>query len=236
MFPFQLGLKPVLCYIFIITGGLAKIPAQRGMVPKIMMMCGNGLMLVEGRRMFRSIGEVMVKSISLKTVGLVCVGLFCLMGSIFLVSRGGGEGAGPVAAGGASEALAAQVRELDARLLKLESLLAEGGQGDPGEIATLKQQMHGLQSLVVGVAKRLERHEKSVDNPVKTKDNVVKVEKRALPVRPVVSSRSSYHVVKKGETLYRISKRYHISERELIHMNGLKDKTRIYVGQRLRVK
>jgi len=176
----------------------------------------------------------MVKFVSLKTVGLVCVGLICLVGSIFLVSRG--SGGGPAAVSGSSDALAEQVRALDARLLKLESLLAEGEGSDRGDIDTMKQQIHGLQSLVVGVAKRLERHEKRVDNRAETKDNVVKVEKRAKPKRPSVSSPSFYHVVKQGETLYRISKRYHISEHELIRLNGLKDKTRIYIGQRLRVR
>ena len=187
--------------------------------------------------MFRSIGDVMGKFISLKSVGLVCAGLFCLVGSVLLVSPSKGKGPGPASAGGASDTLVAQVRALDARLLKIESLLAEGGRSDQGEIATLKQQIHGLQSLVVGVSKRLERHEKNVDNRTKTKDNVVKVEKRVTPKRPSVSSspRFSYHVVTQGETLYRISKRYHISEHELIRLNGLKDRTRIYVGQRLRV-
>ncbi|SCY84611.1 LysM domain-containing protein [Desulfoluna spongiiphila] len=185
--------------------------------------------------MFRVIGDVMVKFISLKVVGLVCVGLLCLVGSMYLVPRGNGDGPGSATAGGASEALAEQVRALDVRLLRLETLLAEGGHSGQGDIDTMKQQIHGLQSLVVGVAKRLERHEKRVDNRAKTKDNVVKVEKRAAPRRPSVPSRSSYHVVRQGETLYRISKKYNVSEHDLIRLNGLKDRTRIYVGQRLRV-
>jgi len=198
------------------------------------MLRGDGVGWARGQSMVRAIGDVMVKSISLKAVGLVGVGLFCLVGSVLLVPLGKGEE--PTSAIGPADALVEQVRALDARLLKLEALLVEGGRSGQGEIDTLKQQIHGLKSLVVGVAKRLEQHEKRVDNRIETKDNIVKVEKRARVRTPFVPSRSSYHVVKQGETLYRISKRYHISEHELIQLNGLKDKTRIYVGQRLRVR
>jgi lipoprotein NlpD len=42
-----------------------------------------------------------------------------------------------------------------------------------------------------------------------------------------------YHTVQPGQTLYRISKTYHISETELARVNRIKDPTTLKVGQKL---
>jgi LysM repeat protein len=42
-----------------------------------------------------------------------------------------------------------------------------------------------------------------------------------------------YHTVQKGETLYRISKKYGISTQKLQEMNNIDSKTTIYAGQKL---
>jgi membrane-bound lytic murein transglycosylase D len=53
--------------------------------------------------------------------------------------------------------------------------------------------------------------------------------------KPVATGNYSYHKVKSGETLGVIASRYGMSVRELQRVNGL-NSTRIYVGQRLKVK
>lgn len=44
-----------------------------------------------------------------------------------------------------------------------------------------------------------------------------------------------FHVVRKGESLSLIAKRYHLNKNELVRMNGLKPPYRIVVGQRLMI-
>ena len=55
--------------------------------------------------------------------------------------------------------------------------------------------------------------------------------------RPVItpSTRYTIYVVKKGDTLYSISKRYKTSVKELQHLNGISDPSTLYVGQELKV-
>lgn len=47
---------------------------------------------------------------------------------------------------------------------------------------------------------------------------------------------SNYHVVKRGETLFSIAKRYHQSIGNIAKWNGLRKSARVKVGQRLRVR
>lgn len=53
---------------------------------------------------------------------------------------------------------------------------------------------------------------------------------RATPSRPTV------HVVKSGETLGQIARRYRTTVSTLMSLNGIRDAARIYTGQRLKVK
>ncbi len=55
-------------------------------------------------------------------------------------------------------------------------------------------------------------------------------------VTPPNSSNSEYHVVQKGETLYRISTLYHTSVDRILQLNHLDNPDKISEGQRLRVK
>jgi LysM repeat protein len=45
----------------------------------------------------------------------------------------------------------------------------------------------------------------------------------------------TYHVVEKGQTLWRISKMYGVSVKELMSANGISDVSRLETGQRLRI-
>lgn len=51
--------------------------------------------------------------------------------------------------------------------------------------------------------------------------------------RPVADGDGVYHVVRKGENLYRIGKAYGVSHAELARANGIEDAGRLEVGQRI---
>jgi len=54
-----------------------------------------------------------------------------------------------------------------------------------------------------------------------------------VPRQPAVQSRGIYHVVERGQTLYRIAKTYNISINELMRTNRISDPTQIEIGQKL---
>lgn len=45
-----------------------------------------------------------------------------------------------------------------------------------------------------------------------------------------------YHVIQKGETLYRIATQYKTTTTEILRLNNIDDADRIAAGQRIRVK
>ena len=47
------------------------------------------------------------------------------------------------------------------------------------------------------------------------------------------TSYTKYYVVQKGDTIWGISRKYGVSIDRLVEINGIKDKNRIYVGQRI---
>ena len=47
------------------------------------------------------------------------------------------------------------------------------------------------------------------------------------------TSSLKYHLVQKGDTLWGISRKYGVSVDKLVERNGIKDKNRIYVGQKI---
>lgn len=49
------------------------------------------------------------------------------------------------------------------------------------------------------------------------------------------TSTPKYHVVQKGDTLWGISRKYGVSVERLVEMNGIRDRDRIYVGQKILV-
>lgn len=53
---------------------------------------------------------------------------------------------------------------------------------------------------------------------------------------PPPTYRPTYHVIEKGETLYKIARKYNISVEELLKINNLTDNSTIYAGQKIKVK
>jgi LysM repeat protein len=57
----------------------------------------------------------------------------------------------------------------------------------------------------------------------------------AEPVVAAGTTRRTFHVVRRGETISEIADEYGISQRELLDWNGLDSRGRIRAGQRIRV-
>lgn len=58
----------------------------------------------------------------------------------------------------------------------------------------------------------------------------------AASAAPAPDKSPVLHVVKKGDTLYAIAKKYGTSVNSLVQLNGIANPNRIYVGQKIRVK
>src|SRR3989338_3925483 len=54
-----------------------------------------------------------------------------------------------------------------------------------------------------------------------------------VPRQPVVQPQGIYHMVERGQTLYRIAKAYNIDINELMRVNRINDPTQIDIGQKL---
>jgi len=59
--------------------------------------------------------------------------------------------------------------------------------------------------------------------------------KPSAPQKPAVSTEKKYHTVQKGETLYRVSKKYGISVEEIRKLNNLSEGQPLRSGQKLLV-
>lgn len=65
--------------------------------------------------------------------------------------------------------------------------------------------------------------------------NSSKPQETAPPKQSEQSNVAKIHVVKAGETLSGIAKKYNTTDDALVKKNGIKDKNKIYVGQRLKI-
>ena len=87
---------------------------------------------------------------------------------------------------------------------------------------------------------RMGKIEKSISQlKNKTVEKIVKKEsepKAAVPVKKAVKKKSQFHMVKKEETLYSISKKYNISIDQLRKLNKLSKGATIYPGDNLLVR
>ena len=56
------------------------------------------------------------------------------------------------------------------------------------------------------------------------------------PQQPQAEGQAEYHIVKAGETMYRISVQHHIPLAKLLQMNNMKETDVIDIGQKIRIK
>ncbi|MBW1864624.1 MAG: LysM peptidoglycan-binding domain-containing protein, partial [Deltaproteobacteria bacterium] len=142
--------------------------------------------------------------------------------------------------GGSDKAL---LSAIDQRLQQLESRMA-ALEGIGEQVTDLDKNQQATQPLMV----RLDRLETSFAKKISEMDQEIK-KLKAKPMNtsakqsqaPVVKSRASKpavktHVVKKGETLYSISKQYGLSVAQLMTFNKLSKGAVINPGQKLKIK
>ena len=120
----------------------------------------------------------------------------------------------------------ARLKAMEERVINLEKNLALQSVPATGAEGALAEKLETL-------SKRVEALEKK---PVSTeKPAATAAVKEKLKKEPAASSKKRYHEVKKGETLYQISKKYSISLTELRSLNNLNPEQSIQPGQKLQV-
>ena len=113
---------------------------------------------------------------------------------------------------------------LEQKIASLERQIADlqGKLGTVGPDPALLQRVDAL-------AQKVEALEKQKQPTAEPKA------KPSAPSKPAVSTEKQYHTVQKGETLYRISKKYGISVEELRKLNNLSADQPLRTGQKLLV-
>jgi LysM repeat protein len=111
-------------------------------------------------------------------------------------------------------------------------------------VTTVQQQEEALRQSVSGLQSSVKELKGTLDNvsremtllnkkmgttPGRTKGTMSKKKE------PMTKAHPSYHVVRKGESLYRIAKKYGISVNELYRLNNLSAKSTLHPGQKLMV-
>jgi LysM repeat protein len=124
--------------------------------------------------------------------------------------------------GGEASLLQSKVTALEQKIAGLEKQLAEL----QGKIGTLAPDPALLQR-VDALAQKVEALEKQPTAESKAKPSA--------PSKAAVSTEKQYHTVLKGETLYRISRKYRISVEELRKLNNLSEDRPLRTGQKLLV-
>lgn len=97
-------------------------------------------------------------------------------------------------------------------------------------IAKLEGSLNSLRGDLRKVSRQVEQLNKRTTGVTKQAKKTVLVPKKAAS-----QTRRHSHVVQKGESLYKIAKKYGISLRDLYRLNSLTSKSVIYPGQKLLV-
>ncbi len=134
--------------------------------------------------------------------------------------------------------LEARLDQLEKRMLKLESvgervLNLEKNAKDNG---TLEKRQARLETTI---AKRMDQVDKELLQLRKDLETRRLKKSTAPPAseqKKTTLDRANHHVVKKGETLYSISRRYGLTVEQLRKINNLDKNSVIFIGQKLTVK
>jgi LysM repeat protein len=121
-------------------------------------------------------------------------------------------------------ALRSKIATFEQKIATLERQITElqGKLGTVGPDTALLQRVDAL-------ARKIEVLEKQSQPTAESKA------KPSTPSKPAVSTEKRYHTVQKGETLYRISRKYGISVEKLQKLNHLTANQPIHSGQKLLV-
>ena len=141
-------------------------------------------------------------------------------------------------AGGETSSLESKVTALEQKLAGLERRITDLQEktSAPGPDSALPQRMEALGQKVDALEKRKQPALETKAKPsLPSKPALETKAKPSPPPKPTASSEKQYHTVQKGETLYRISKKYDISVEELRKLNSLSSGQALRTGQKLQV-
>jgi LysM repeat protein len=159
------------------------------------------------------------------------VGLIILIAILFaFLFKGGGVSEGDL------ESITNGLDQIEKRLGQLEEIETKTMKFEK-QIEELQNSISELKHFKTSTEKNLgDLSQKIEQNLEKITTTMGQQKKSGTLVSESSVKSGQYHMVKKGDTLYRISQRYGLKVDELRRMNNLKPSDEIYPGQRLLVK
>jgi LysM repeat protein len=114
------------------------------------------------------------------------------------------------------------------------------------KLASLEEKIAGLEKQIVDLQgksgtgspdplllHRVDALAKKVEELEKRTQLKTELKAKAAPPKAAVTAQKQYHTVQKGETLFKISKKYGITVEELSKLNGLSRSQHVRTGQKL---
>ena len=137
---------------------------------------------------------------------------------------------------GETNLLQSKLADLEQKISSLEKQITElqGKVSTLGPDPALLQQFDALTQKVEALEKQPAAQTKAKPS-APSKPAAETVAKPSAPSKLAASTEKQYHTVQKGETLYRISKKYGISVEELRKLNNLSGDQALRSGQKLQV-
>ena len=127
-----------------------------------------------------------------------------------------------------------RIDQVEKKVIALEERLTEKN--------PLSTQIKGVKKTITTLSKS-QKTSNNLTNKLSTKVTALEKEIKSIKddlknltvknVKPVSPANMRKHIVRKGETLYRISQKYNIPVNELLRLNNLKKDQDIYPGQKL---
>jgi LysM repeat protein len=134
--------------------------------------------------------------------------------------------------------LQSKLANLEQKISSLEKQITElqGKVSTLGPDPALLQQLDALSQKVEALEKQKQPAAETKAKPsTPSKPTAETKAKPSAPSKPAASTEKQYHTVQKGDTLYRISKKYGISVDELRKLNNLSGNQALRAGQKLQV-
>jgi len=135
------------------------------------------------------------------------------------------------------EIMRERIEHLDARVVRLESF-GKKVMSLENQFAALEQTMSSLEASNRALNQQVSDLSRKTEN-LSTTIASVAAKPQAPPAAqspPAQQTKAQYHEVSRGETLFRIAKKYGITVDQLRQLNNLKENQAIYPGQKLLVK